>query len=68
MRPFLSWVVLGSTLGTSCAQAVGGQNSDYCIEWLQLGGGHIDATTPRVRLVDSLTGENVRGMEEPRGC
>ncbi len=68
MRPFLSWVVLGSTLRTSSAQAVGGQNNDYCIEWLQQGGGHIDATTPSVRLVDPFTGENVRGMEEPRRC
>ena len=67
MRPFLSWFLLGSAMRTS-AQTVGGQNSDYCIEWLVQGGGHINTITSWVRLQHSETRENVRGKEEMRSC
>ena len=67
MRLFLSSVLwLGSELRSS-AQTVGGMRSDYCIEWLQQGGGHIDVVTPSLRLQNSQ-GQNARGTEQQRGC
>ena len=63
--------VLLLVLPAALAQTtLGGLQSDYCIEWLISGGGHIDRTTDQYRLVDNCPGscEPARGTEPTRKC
>lgn len=67
VKPFLSCVLLlGAVLHTAAQTTVGGAQSDYCIEWIQQGGGHINRVTPSVRLQEN--GADRRGLEELRRC